>query len=163
MSCECKAYEDLEFRRAAITERVKHSKRLKKELEVIAKHPAGEHKLLKCQACGQYWQSSRAWNWENDEYLFKVPEIAVDEWLKEPFIQPDELLIYDAVMRDYLEKAPAKSSRPCHVEGCDRNALKVSTFCLWHHIESLQKSGGLPKEPIGRWFPPYRCEPFAVD
>jgi hypothetical protein len=158
MSCKCSEYEHLEFRRAAISKRIRQSKKLKKTLQMIVEHGAGEHKLLKCPECDQYWQSSRAWNWGNDEYLFKVPDITSDEWLQEPYIQPDELLIYDAVMRNYMDQEFPESSRQCRVADCDEHALTVSVFCLWHHIESLQESKVLPKEPDGRWFPPYHRE-----
>lgn len=74
--CSCSQFGDLEFLRDAITDRLKLSALLKKSLEFVSKHRDGEHKLFRCEACGQCWQGSRAWNWGNDEYLFKVPGLS---------------------------------------------------------------------------------------
>jgi hypothetical protein len=156
MNCECSQYEHLELYRKAVSKRIKQTKTLKKQLEIIAEHSNGEYKLLKCPACGQLWQSSRAWNWGNDEYLFKVPNIQIDEWLSEPYIPPDEMLIYSAVMQDYMERNSfVETERECRAEGCVNRAVEFTVFCLEHHIESLQNAGALPKDPTGRWFAPY--------
>lgn len=156
MKCECNKYEPLELHREAISERIKQTKTLKKQLDIIAERSDGEHRLLKCSACHQLWQSSRAWNWGNDEYLFQVPGIQVDEWLSEPYKQPDEMLIYSAVMQRYMERNTfVETERGCRADGCPERAVELTVFCMWHHIESLQQAGALSKEPEGRWFPPY--------
>jgi hypothetical protein len=156
MNCECSKYEPLELYREAISKRIKQTKTLLKKLETIAGQGDGEHKLLKCSVCGQSWQSSRAWNWGNDEYLFQVPTIQIDEWLSEPYMQPDEMLIYSAVMQTYMEKNNfVETERECRAEGCVKRAVELTVFCLEHHIESLQDAGALSKDPKGRWFPPY--------
>jgi len=156
MNCECHKYEHLTLDRKAVSKRIKETKNFKKLLEVVAKHNGVEHQLLKCAACGQLWQSSRAWNWGNDEYLFKVPPIEIEAWLSEPFVQPDEMLIYSAVMQDYVEdNSVAETEKECRTSGCGKRAVELSVFCMGHHIESLQNAGALPKDPKGRWFPPY--------
>ena len=108
------------FFREKISERIKHTPRLKRSLETVVEHSLGEHKLLKCQVCGQHWQLSRAWNWGNYKYVFKVPNIEADEWSSEPYVQPDELLIYSAVMQDYLNKNIfVETDRECRSDDCD--------------------------------------------
>lgn len=117
----------------------------------------GEHSLLRCPACDQHWQISRAWNWGNDQYLFKVPSIGPDDWLAEPYVQPDELLIYSALMQDYMEKSNfVERETECRADGCTNRAVRYSVFCVKDHIASLQKAGALPAFPQGRWFEPYR-------
>ncbi len=156
MSCECEKYEHLKLYREPINQRIKKSRILKRRLKELAQSTDGEHTLWQCSICSQFWQSSYAWNWGQKFYLFKVPPIAVDEWLIEPYIQPDELLIFTAVMQDYLDKnSSEETDRKCRAEGCGKNAIKFTVFCLSHHIESLQKAGALPKYPKGKWFLPY--------
>lgn len=154
--CSCSEFEDLEFLRMVITKRIKESRALKKAFELLAKHPDKEHKLYRCKACGQLWQGSRAWNWGNDEYLFKVPPIETNEWLSEVFVQPDELLIFTATTSDFLKpnSFPEKDSL-CSVSGCGKKAVSGSVNCLRHHLESLQRAHTMPAYPTGRWFTPY--------
>jgi len=163
MSCKCKKYKHLELKRSEISRRIRQSKKLKNKLQIIAKHSSSEHKLLKCPECGQYWQSSGVWNRGNYPYLFKVPEIDPDNWLHEPYIQPDELLIYVAIMSKYMSQDFVKSSRVCRVDGCNEHALDISAFCLSRHIRSLQKVSLLPKDPHGRWFLPYHRAGDDID
>jgi len=156
MNCECSKYEPLELYRKAISKRIRQTKTLKRKLETIAEHGEGEHRLLKCSSCGQFWQSSHAWNWGNNEYLFQVPLIQIDEWLTEPYMQPDELLIYSAVMQRYMDNNTfVETERKCRVEACVDRAVELTVFCREHHITSLQNAGALSKEPKGRLFPPY--------
>jgi hypothetical protein len=66
------------------------------------------------------------------------------------------MLIYSAVMQDYMEKNSAvETERECRTGSCGNRAVELSVFCMEHHIESLQNAGALPKDPKGRWFPPY--------
>lgn len=154
MNCECNQYQHLELIRKAISKRIRETKSLKKKLDLLAEN--GEHKLWRCRACNQLWQSSRAWNWGAEEYLFKVPEISVDEWLNKPFIQPDEMLIHTSVMKDYMDgQTFVEKPEKCRTEGCIKRAIELSVFCLEHHVESLQNAGRLPQTPQGRLFPPY--------
>ena len=154
--CSCSEYQDLEFLREVITERIKKSRPLKKALVLIAEHPDNEHKLYRCGECGQLWQGSRAWNWGNDEYLFKVPPIETDAWKSDVFVQPDELLIFTAIVCDFLNRNTfTKNDSLCSVPGCGQKAVSGSVNCLRHHVESLQRARTMPSYPNGRWFKPY--------
>ena len=162
--CECAAYGHLELDRESINQRIRDTPSIKQRLDAIAHHSAGGAALLRCRACGQLWQSSRAWNWGSKEYVFKVPDIPAGEWLRQPYVQPDSLLIYAAVMADFLECNDfAASAGQCRVEGCQNNAIEGVGACLEHHIAALQDIGALPTLPRGRRFAPYatpeRAEP----
>jgi len=161
--CKCESFDHLELTRKVINRRARASKSIKTCLQQIAQHPDGEHILLQCPACGQHWQRSLAWNWGNKEYLFRVPSLDATEWVREPFVQPDELLIFDAVMRRFIEKLSSESSEnPCKRDGCGKRAAKFSVFCRTHHIEELQKIHQLPQSPLGRWFAPYHSKSFEL-
>lgn len=155
MTCECNKYQPIQLRRKDISDRIKISRKLKKQLTQIAKHN-DEHNLYMCKVCGQLWQGSRAWNWGNDEYLFKVPQIDIDDWIYEPYMCPDEMLIYSAVMGDYYEKNSFRITETnCQEPDCFEKAVVNSVLCKKHFIENLQLVGILPKRPSGRLFAPY--------
>ena len=157
--CECASYGHLEQNRKSINRRIRDTRSIKQRLSMVAQHPDGEHILLRCGVCGQLWQSSRAWNWGNKEYVFRVPDISEADWLAEPFVSPDELLIYMASMDDFLERNDFRESTTvCRVEGCQNNAVQGLVTCLEHHIASLQRVHALPARPGGRRFPPYTGE-----
>jgi hypothetical protein len=157
--CSCAEYEHIEFLRKAVRKRINASRSLKKSLALLMKHPDGEHKLYRCTACDQMWQGSRAWNWGNDEYLFRVPDIKEGQWIKEVFVQPDELLIFTAVLGDFLSANRFTVLKaPCGVDGCRDNAVSGTSTCLRHHVEALQRVHQLPETPTGRWFEPYARE-----
>ena len=154
--CTCSEYNHIEFKRTAVSKRIKESRLLKKSLLLAAKHPDAEHKLYACKDCGQLWQGSRAWNWGNDEYLFRVPKIEVSSWLEEIYVQPDELLIFTAVMSQMLgQNTFAADEQSCRVLGCARNSIQGLATCLPHHVLALQNAGQLSRDPTGRWFEPY--------
>jgi len=160
ITCQCAEYEDLEMLRKVISKRIKKTKELKKKLKLIVTSEDKEHQLWVCESCGQIWQSSRAWNWGNDLYLFKVPQITKEEWLIKPYVQPDELLIYVGSLSEFLKQGLKKGEEKCKKDGCTNNAVKGLVMCLKHHIENLQKVHSLPQEPVGRWFQPYVEENF---
>jgi hypothetical protein len=82
--------------------------------------------------------------------------ILIDEWLTEPHMQPDEMLIYSAVMQRYMDNNTfVETERECRAEGCENRAVELTVFCRDHHIRSLQNAGALSKDPKGKWFPPY--------
>ena len=162
--CECEGYEHLELLRKCIDRRIKETKKLRKQFEILAEHENRLDKLLRCEACGQYWQSSRAWNFGNKEYQFKVPEIEIAEWLSEPYVRPDQMLIHSAIMQDYFERNTfAETDNECRAEGCNLRAIKLSVFCTVHHIEALQRAGALPRDPKGRGFLPYHSAGASND
>lgn len=155
-ACSCSQYFDLELDRDAIAERIRLTRKLKAELSSVAESYDSSSKLCICETCGQFWQSSRAWNWGNLEYLFKVPHTDSDRWKIEPYVKPDEILIYNASFQNYIEKNPAvETGIKCMTQSCERSAVKYSVLCERHHIVSLQKVGALPPHPKGRPFPPY--------
>lgn len=154
--CTCATYADIEFLRSAMRERIKASRALKKSFGLVANHSSGEHKLYACPDCGQLWQGSRAWNWGNDEYLFRVPAVDIGEWLREVFVQPDEMMVYVAAARSLLDEGRfVAGTRACTVHACDRVAVEGLATCLQHHLRALQNAGQLAKDPTGRWFGPY--------
>lgn len=159
-TCNCKIYEDLEMTRKVITKRIKDRKQLKKSLAELCLSSDKEHKYLKCEECGQHWQMSRAWNWGNEAYMFKVPAIPVNDWLELPFVQPDKLLIFVACVSDFIKKSNQLDDTVCKVEGCKEYVLLNTVFCIKHQMQSLQRQNRFPSFPEGRWFGPYLRENF---
>jgi len=160
--CRCGEYGDLEFERKAISRRIRETPALKKTLEAVATHPSG-HTLYRCPECQQLWQCSRAWNWGNKDYLFKVPSIAASDWSIEPYVHPSDLFEFGHALGSFLEGSPfSESEKGCAVPSCPSRAVKGAVYCLRHHVESLQRAKQLPANPVGRWFGPYvreRCVP----
>jgi hypothetical protein len=132
------AFPHIEFTRDAVSKRAKETKKILPRLVLIAEHPDKEHRLYRDDDTKEYWQYASAWNWGAKPYCFLVPEIETEDWVKERYVDPDEMLIYVAVMAQYLS-VPSNRAIPN----------------LAHHIQSLQRIGNLPKEPEGRWFGPY--------
>lgn len=159
-NCNCSKYDDLEMLRKVISKRIRESKELKKRLTPLVESYDKEHQLWTCNECGENWQSSLAWNWGNEFYLFKVPQISKKDWLENPYVQADELLTYVASMSKFLSQEFEQGSDICKKADCNENAVKGLTMCLKHHVENLQKSNMIQEQPIGRWFDPYIEENF---
>lgn len=156
MTCICENYKVLELQRNDISKRIKESKLLKKQLTTISKHNNGEARLYKCDVCNQIWQGNYAWNFGNGEYLFRVPFTEIVEWESNPYVAPDEILIYLSIMERFLYGNTFRLSiQVCKKENCNNKSLEGTHFCFEHHIISLQNIGNLPKEPTGKLFPPY--------
>jgi hypothetical protein len=156
MSCDCSQFQPIELDRRSINRRIKQSPAIRKRLIQIAENAELRIYLFRCPDCGQFWQSGHEWNFEDQEYLFHVPTIEIQDWQREPYRQPAAMMIYSAVMEDLFARAKFETGdSPCRVEGCNKRALRLSVFCRNHHIQSMQQRGGLPKEPVGRLFPPY--------
>lgn len=159
MNCDCTQFQPIELDRESITRRISQSPAIRNRLVQIAEHPDLRLYLYHCPDCGQLWQSGHEWNFANQEYLFQVPPIEIADWQREPYRQPAAMMIYSAIMRDYCARANFEpTDSQCHANGCTENAIRFSVLCRRHHIESLQKFGRLPKNPIGRLFPPYYVE-----
>ena len=157
-SCKCKEYSHLELSREIISNRIKETKEIKKNLEYLAKSETGNH-LYKCKYCNQLWQLSSAWNWGGKDYVFKIPKIEIEEWKKEPFMSPAEMIIFSALMKSYFERTELKESENlCKRESCENKAILKDVLCKKHLIESLQKIGNLPQKPEGKIFEPYKFE-----
>lgn len=131
----------LEFSRDSISKRAKETSNIIKGLRLLTEHSDKEHRLYINDKTGELWQYSNAWNWGAKPYCFIVPEIDPDDWLRERYVDPDELLIYGASMRDYLA-VPSNRALPN----------------LGEHMRMLQQIKTLPKDPEGRWFGPYLRE-----
>ncbi|MDD4890433.1 MAG: hypothetical protein PHU85_10930 [Phycisphaerae bacterium] len=155
-SCDCQEYPDLTLERTAISGRARKTKHLKGHLVQIADGPDEGDGLFRCPICQQLWQRNFAWNWGNKEYLFRVPETSLEDWIKEPFVAPDAVLIYVAVIDDFISKQKfALAGENCRRQPCGHLRISSSAFCLRHHIESLQRNRMLPQTPPGRWWGPY--------
>jgi hypothetical protein len=139
-------YPHIEFTRKTVTRRAKETKEILSRLTLVSEHPDKEHRLYRDTATNEYWQYASAWNWGAKPYCFLVPEIEIEEWEKERYVDPDELLLYCASMKEYL-------SVPAHREIPD----------LVTHVMSLQRIGNLPKDPEGRWFGPYERKNIIPD
>jgi predicted RNA-binding Zn-ribbon protein involved in translation (DUF1610 family) len=156
MACECAKYTPIDLMRRAITQRIKETPALKKRLVLLAKNEKLRIHLYRCPTCGQYWQTGHEWNFADKEYLFHVPHVELDVWSIEPYAQPAAMLIYSAVLQDYMARNKFESSEStCASPDCGDTAIRMSTFCLKHHIGSLQRARLLPPPPKGRMFPPY--------
>ncbi|TMM55969.1 hypothetical protein FEE95_15105 [Maribacter algarum] len=154
-SCTCKKYSALKLTRDEISIRIKDSRKIKKHLIIKSKSDKGHH-LYVCEICQQLWQLSSAWNWGGKDYLFKIPEIEIEDWNLEPFISPADLVIFSASMESYFEKNKlVDSENDCKREECDKKAILKDVLCKTHFIESLQRFGLLPKSPDGKIFEPY--------
>ncbi len=101
MTCDCEKYERLEPCRHCIYEKIKATKTLTKTFEVMAEKQDENSSLLKCSPCNQLWQGSISRNWGRTKYVFKVPEISVEDWLEEPYIEPEKILNYLSSCREY--------------------------------------------------------------
>jgi hypothetical protein len=153
MTCDCEKYERLEACRHCIYERIQKSKTLIRTFDVIAEKKDENNSLLKCAVCNQLWQESASQNWGSTKYLFKVPEISVENWLEESFIEPEKILNYLSSRREYERKQVfIERSEKCRKESCDENATQYTVFCKEHQIGSLQNIGVLAKFPKGRIF-----------
>src|SRR5688572_6081814 len=89
MACTCDAYAPIELSNEAVAQRIRESKKIGRGLEEAAQHPNGMDALYRCPSCGRLWQRSLAWSFGNKPYLFQVPDISVEEWLREPYVRPD--------------------------------------------------------------------------
>lgn len=131
-------YPHIEFTREAISKRARETKGILSRLTLIAEHADHEHRLYHDEKTNEFWQYASAWNWGAKPYCFLVPEIDPDEWKKERYVDPDEMLIYVASMQQFLA-VPSNRAIPD----------------LPRHVASLQRIGNMPKNPEGRWFGPY--------
>ena len=155
-SCACASYKHLELLWNAVTNRIRETKKLRRNLQRLQGTERQGDALYQCATCGQLWQESLAWGWDTKDdphYLFRVPAISVHEWLQTPFVRPHELLSFAADV-ERVTKGMSEKDEPCRTIGCTRKSVTHSIFCLRHHIESLQKVRSV-QLLTGRWFPPY--------
>ena len=161
-SCSCASYKDLELPWDDITTRIRKTKKIRQSFQRIDDAEDKRDALYKCMSCGQLWQDRLAWGWDTEDdprYLFRVPTVSVNEWIKLPFVRPHELLVFTADI-ERITKGTKEKNEPCQSIGCTRKAVTHSTFCLRHHIESLQTIRSV-QVLSGRWFSPYDRSGFA--
>ncbi len=139
-------YPHIQFRRTDVTKRIRETKAILKTLTLVAESPDSEHKLYSDPNTGELWQLARAWNWGAEPYCFLVPAIDPEDWKREQFVDPDELLIFAAVMSQFL-------ARPSVQRMADPKG----------HVENLQQVSVLPRNPKGRWFGPYKKDNIIPD
>jgi hypothetical protein len=159
MTCDCAKYQPISLDRKSINRRIKESPAIRKKLSPVADNDTLRICLFRCPECGQLWQSGHEWNFGDREYVFRVPPIDVSEWQREPYAQPAAMMIHSASMHMFFTRNKfEQGDAPCRTEGCNKRAVRLSVFCLDHHVSALQRQGMLARKPIGRLFPPY----FAV-
>jgi len=154
--CRCDSYEDI-LDYGILKKRFKETKSLLKNLEIISEHPGKEHFLYICNNCEHYWQRSLSWMDGNKQYFFKVPKIDIREWMSKPFVQPDELFTSTGMIRQYLDRATLEEqSTLCRHAECSHHTMRLSVFCIIHHMESIGIKS-MPPENV-TWFPPFEKE-----
>lgn len=149
--CECSKFEPIELCRESIDKRIKKSKRLKESLVSIVGYREAYRiaELLRCPVCSQLWQKSSAWNFGAKEYLFKVPEISIEDWISDPYMQPDEMMICAATNAELLSQSFEERDVLCREENCKNFAIRYHILCKKHYLKSRLRM------PAGRLFPPY--------
>ncbi|GEP44289.1 hypothetical protein [Brevifollis gellanilyticus] len=136
----------IEFSREAVSKRAKETKAIIGELVLVAKHPDGEHRLYRNEKTDEYWQYASAWNWGAKAYCFIVPEIEVEDWKAQRYVDPDEMIVFVGSLQQFLA-VPANRRIP--------ELLK--------HVRMLQSIRTMPSDPEGRWFGPYLKENVIPD
>jgi hypothetical protein len=151
MKCDCEKYEHLEPQRKSIDKRIKETPKIKQLLKCVAEQDDNKIAgLYRCPVCNQLWQETFAWNWGAKHYIYKVPEIDIESWRKEPFIKPDELLIHMALYERFEEgQTFVEKETECRREDCSDKAIQYSVLCKWHQFETISKF------PEGKIFEPY--------
>lgn len=159
-TCNCAKYDHL-LDNDSLDKRFKETKKIVAGLESIAKDSTGEHHLLHCTTCGQNWQRSLSWMDGNKEYVFKVVDIDTAQWTKKPFVQPDDLFVRSGSVNMFLSRATfEEQNEKCRRDDCNNQAVKMSPFCLVHHMESIGIKASLPDS--NTWFSPYERENFEL-
>ena len=159
-TCNCKIYTDLSDN-PSLTKRIKETKGILSDLTLIAEHTDKEHKLYKCPVCGQYWQRTTSWTAGVKPYVYKVPFIEIDEWKNKPFVKPDELFVRVGLVQQYLSRATfEEKNEKCRHESCNNNAIKMSVFCIIHHLPNINIKVTLPDDKT--WFSPYEKHNYEL-
>jgi hypothetical protein len=85
---------------------------------------------------------------------FAVPEITPEDWCRDHYQRPAEMMVYSAIMgQRYGWARPAERDVKCDEAGCSRKAIRFRVHCMEHDIEHGRRLGSVPPEP--RLFPPY--------
>lgn len=159
-TCNCEKYTDLPDR-PSLNKRGHDTKSIIDTLVLVAESADTEHKLYKCPTCGQFWQRSLDWMRGNKAYIFKVPNVEIDQWKAKQFVQPDELFSRVGHVQQYLDRVTFEEQAAiCRQDGCDNHAIKRSVFCALHHMENIGMTKSLPDDYT--WFTPYDKENFKL-
>ena len=158
--CNCYLYKDLDLNCASISARIKETKSIISSLFLVSKKSESNGmRLYSCPDCHQHWQYSSAWNWGAKPYVYKIPNVTVELWRDNPFVRPDEILIYNAVMERFVNKIGGASNEAnCNTADCTEKSLTSVPFCIRCHIKNLQAVQMLPQPISGKVFPPYNVK-----
>jgi hypothetical protein len=141
LPCACAKYATPLHNMADVMNRYRVSRSIVPTLDVLALLPQRRFTLFRCRACGQYWQESFGWAQVHDA-LYPVPEVAVEQWLREPF--PDQAAT--ASWRGTFDSlGPEVGPEACREPGCRRRRAHLSVFCPKHHW--VRNLGGVLPEP----------------
>lgn len=156
MTCRCSEFEPIELGLQAVFKRIRESRGLSVFLRLVARDEENRRELWRCPACGEAWQSGRVWSY-GGQHLFRVPPLAVEDWRREPYIDPAEMVNFASWLQTFVQnlKPQDQSHKLCATLGCSGAALSLSLFCPCHHIAMLQRAGVLSSPPSGRLFAPY--------
>lgn len=153
-SCSCGSFGDL-LTSNDLPKRERKTAKIVRSLALLATHPLGEHELYTCAKCGHYWQRSLEWVSGNRPYIFKVVPIDLAEWMEKPFVQPDELFVRVGVFEQYWRNNVFDEKEAlCRKDGCGNHAIRLSVFCVLHHMDSIGLKTQFPDNLT--WFGPYR-------
>jgi hypothetical protein len=160
MICNCEKYTDLADL-PSLNKRGHNTMTIIDMLTLVAECINTEHQLYICGTCGQFWQRSLARMRGNKPYIFKVPNIEIEQWKAKQFVQPDELISWSDHVQQYLNKVNFEEHvANCRREGCDNHAVNLSVFCALHHMDNIGIKISLPNDYL--WFPPYVKENFEL-
>jgi hypothetical protein len=116
--CDCDKFEPIELDRTSILRRIKQSDQVSEGLLIVAENEKLRITLYRCESCGHFWQSGWDWAFQGKIYYFQVPPISTEDWLRESYVQPASLMVYNAVMAAFAERATlVRSDRLCGLRG----------------------------------------------
>lgn len=155
MACHCSEFEPMELGLQAVFKRIRESRGFSTFLQLVTRDEA-RRDLWRCPVCGEMWQGGRVAGY-GGEHLFRVPPITAEDWRREPYVDPAELVDFARGIQTFVQNLNVhdQSPKPCATMGCPSRALSLSLFCPRHHIAMLQRAGVLSSPPSGRLFPPY--------
>lgn len=155
MTCRCSEFGPIELGRQSVFKRIRESREFSEFLQPVARD-GKRRELWRCPTCGEMWQSGRVLGF-GGQHLFRVPLIAAEDWRREPYADPAEMVVFAGWLQNFVQAIDVQnqSHKLCAAPDCSGYALSLSLFCARHHIEMLQRAGVLPAPPRGRLFAPY--------
>ncbi len=160
--CDCAEYDDLPIDLKAVEARVELYREMRPKLRKLGQKLVGQwsehYRLYKCDACGQYWQSTLAPRDSDLWYLFKVPKITVKAWKQSVYVPPGEIAKFLEERTAFLAKEFETKDTICNERGCSEHAIVGSTKCMYHQFLQIGFGETLSSLLSMRWFPPYSPE-----